>query len=210
MRFNLSNGNPTAYDEIIRLNNELVTLQRELAKRNVELERLYQEMQTQAITDSLTGLFNRRGFLEIGDREIERAKRYCHPQAAIMFDIDHFKDINDLFGHAVGDKALVEIVIRCCQQLRKVDIFGRYGGEEFALLLPETKLADAFNLAERLRLAVNQPIITGKVTLSVAISIGLTALNDSTADLQELLERADRALYKAKESGRNSTCIDQG
>jgi diguanylate cyclase (GGDEF)-like protein len=205
-----SEGDVALYNEITRLNNEMVTLQRELAKKNIELQRLYQEVQTQAITDSLTGLFNRRGFFEIGEREIERARRYRHPLAAIMFDIDHFKNINDLFGHNVGDKTLVETTARCSQKLRKVDIFGRYGGEEFALLLPETQPAEAFTLAERLRSAVSQPIAAGKAILVVTISIGVAALQDHTSNLHELLECADRALYKAKEAGRNSTCVDPG
>jgi diguanylate cyclase (GGDEF)-like protein len=198
------------YDEFSRLNNELVTLQRDLAKKNAELERLYGEVQRLAITDTLTGLYNRRGFFEIGNREIARSKRFGHPLTAIMFDVDHFKNFNDTYGHAIGDRVLEEIAACCGRQLRKVDILGRYGGEEFSVLLPETSLTDARTIAERLRHAADKPIDVGQATLTVTISLGVAALQDNTADLYELLQGADRALYKAKELGRNCICIEQG
>ncbi|NTU74612.1 MAG: GGDEF domain-containing protein [Anaerolineaceae bacterium] len=196
------------YDEISRLNNELITLQRDLAKKNAELERLYIEVQKQSITDQLTGVYNRRGFFEISEREIERAKRYNRPLAAIMFDLDHFKIVNDTYGHAVGDQVLKEIAALCTQKLRKTDIFGRYGGEEFSILLPETLPTAARLISERLRQAVAQPLNIGKNQLHVTISLGVAPLNDNITDLQDLLESADRAMYKAKESGRNRTYID--
>ncbi len=197
------------YEELTSLNNELVTLQRELAKKNIELEHLNAEVQRLSIMDELTHLYNRRGFFEMGHREVERAKRFGKPLSAIMLDIDHFKQFNDRYGHAIGDKVLEEVATRCSLQLRKVDIFGRYGGEEFSVLLPETKIADARIAAERLRYHTSlEPISTEFGFLSVTISLGIAISEDDTMGLEELLEHADQALYKAKESGRNRVCVD--
>jgi len=188
----------------------MVTEQRALAKKNAELERLITEVQTQAITDMLTGLFNRRGLFEIGGREIERAKRYDHPLAAIMFDLDHFKQVNDAHGHVIGDRVLEETAAHCNRQLRKGDIIGRYGGDEFSILLPETQLPHALDVAERLRCISLKPLEIGKVLLTVTISLGVAVLNRSTASLKELLNNADYALFKAKELGGNCICIEEG
>jgi diguanylate cyclase (GGDEF)-like protein len=197
------------YEELTRLNNELVTLQRELAKKNIELEHLSGEVQRLSITDELTHLYNRRGFFEMGHREVERAKRFGKPLSAIMLDIDHFKQVNDRYGHAIGDKVLEEVATRCSLRLRKVDIFDRYGGEEFSVLLPETKIADARITAERLRHQTSkEPISTAHDLLSVTISLGVAAFEGDAMGLEELLEHADQALYKAKESGRNHVCVD--
>lgn len=196
------------YEELSRSNNALVTLQRELVKKNVELERLNAEVQRLAIVDELTHLYNRRGFFEIGNREVERAKRFKKPLSAIMLDIDHFKQFNDSYGHATGDKVLEGVATCCARQLRKVDIFGRYGGEEFSVLLPETTIANAHITAERLRRhAFQEPISTEHGLLSVTISLGIAAFEGNTIGLEELLEHADQALYKAKESGRNRVCV---
>jgi diguanylate cyclase (GGDEF)-like protein len=202
-------GNLTYYDEFSRLNNELITLQRVLAKKNIELELLYEEVKKQAITDLLTGVYNRRGFFELSDREIARSKRYRHPLALIMFDLDDFKIINDTHGHAFGDHVLIEIAKRCSRELRKVDIIGRFGGDEFLVLLPDTQLTDARSLAERLCQISNLPIEVGQEKLTISISIGVTIMTDKNADIHELLKCADSALYKAKASGRNCVFIDQ-
>lgn len=197
------------YEELTSLNNKLVTLQRELAKKNIELEHLNAEVQRLSIIDELTHLYNRRGFFEMGHREVERAKRFGKPLSAIMLDIDHFKQFNDRYGHAIGDKVLEEVATRCSLRLRKVDIFGRYGGEEFSVLLPETKIADARITAERLRYHTShEPISTEFGLLSVTISLGIAIFKGDTMGLEELLEHADQALYKAKESGRNRVCVD--
>jgi len=195
------------YDEFSRLNNELVTLQRDMAKKNAELERLYAEVQRLAIIDDLTNLYNRRGFFEMGNREIERTKRFGYPLSAIMFDVDYYKKVNDTYGHTIGDHVLAEIAARCCRMLRKVDIFGRLGGDEFSVLMPETQLAGAINVAERLRYSVNQPMQIENTIVTVTISLGVVTLKDTNSNLKELLECADRALYQAKESERNLTCI---
>jgi diguanylate cyclase (GGDEF)-like protein len=197
------------YDEISRLNNELVSMQRELAGKNAELTRLYAELQKLAITDPLTGLYNRRGFFEKGDFELNRAKRYGHPLSAIMFDLDHFKNINDTYGHSVGDQVLKETAARLIPLVRNVDIFGRYGGEEFAILLPETKSDQVLLIAERLRRAAGEPINTGETIVNITISLGVSVLKNTTPDVQDLLRCADQALYQAKESGRDRVCLDQ-
>lgn len=202
-------GEAPLYDEISRLNNELVTLQRDLAKKNAELERLYARVQKLSVTDPLTGLYNRRGFFKAGQHEMKRAERYGHPLSTIIFDLDHFKKVNDTYGHTVGDRVLEAVASRCKGALREVDIFGRYGGEEFAVLLPETTLDDAYGVAERLRHSAAEPIEAGEVTLTVTISLGVAASGKDTAELHDLLRRADRALYEAKASGRNRTCVDR-
>lgn len=191
------------FDEISRLNNELVTVQRELAKKNAELEQLYCEARTLAITDALTGVYNRRGVVEVGEKEIQRANRFGHPLSAIVFDIDHFKRVNDTHGHLVGDLALQATAKRCLKVLRTIDTVGRYGGEEFAILLPETRLEAACTAAERLRQAVSVPINIDQNSLVVTISLGVAVHHEQAHGLKELLWRADRAMYKAKEAGRN-------
>jgi len=192
------------YDELMRLNNDLVTLQRELTRKNMELEKLYAEVQRLSVMDSLTGLYNRRGFFELSHREVDRAKRFGGSLPVIMLDIDHFKDINDTHGHEAGDQVLEKLAGRLSGQLRKVDIMGRYGGDEFLILLPETNAASARNVAERLRHSiVNEPMETSQGPLNVTISVGLAALHESTMTVEQLVKRADQALYKAKESGRD-------
>jgi diguanylate cyclase (GGDEF)-like protein len=181
----------------------------QLYRKNCELERLYSEVQKLAIMDELTQLYNRRGFLELGRREVDRARRSGTPLSAIMFDLDHFKRINDTAGHAMGDKVLEEVALRCCRELRKVDIFGRYGGEEFSVLLPETDVASARLVAERLRHSALEPISGESGAVSVTMSLGLAVLKGNATGLEELLKSADQALYRAKESGRNRVCVDE-
>jgi len=196
------------YEDLSSLNNELVTLQRELARKNFELERLNTEVKKLAVIDELTQVYNRRGFFEMGYREVERAKRFGKPLSAILFDIDRFKQLNDTYGHALGDLVLAQVATRCAQQVRKVDILGRYGGEEFSILLSQTEIAFAREVAERVRRAIgDEPIRTEHGELTVTVSIGVALLNERTTGLEELLEYADQALYKAKESGRNQVCV---
>jgi diguanylate cyclase (GGDEF)-like protein len=192
------------YDQISRFNNELVTLQRDLAKKNAELERLYAEVQRLAITDVLTGVYNRRGFFELGRHEVARAHRFARPLSLIMFDLDHFKQVNDTYGHGAGDEVLAQVAARCRAVTRQVEVLGRYGGEEFVVLLPETAAAGAYLVGERLRLIVSAtPIDTRAGPVEITISFGVAALAPEMADLESLLEGADRLLYQAKEAGRN-------
>lgn len=169
---------------------------------------LYSETQNLATTDPLTGQLNRRTFFELGQREIERFQRFGRPLSWIMFDIDLFKQINDTYGHAAGDQVLTTIVERCCRVIRHVDILGRYGGDEFVILLPETDHRMASDIADRIRVAVHgSPITTDAGPVSVSISVGITEATRETADLGLLLNKADQALYKSKRTGRNTITV---
>jgi diguanylate cyclase (GGDEF)-like protein len=166
--------------------------------------RLFSEVQRLAITDPLTGLYNRRGFSEIGHREVERTRRYKRPLSVIMIDIDHFKNINDTYKHAVGDQVLRILAERCRNRTREVDILGRYGGEEIVILLPETDRAGGLRAAEYLRRDVAEsPFETEVGPLWVTISLGVADAMNGECELDELVDRADAAMYAAKQSGRN-------
>lgn len=172
-----------------------------VAIRNAQL---YSEMQRQAITDHLTGLFNRRGFFELGQRELERARRFHHALGCILFDLDRFKQINDTYGHNIGDEVIRAVAARCRKNLRVVDILARYGGEEFSILLPETDMTMLYQVAERLRLEIQeQPIETERGLIPITISVGVTMATDDTPDLADLLNRADSAMFAAKQMGGN-------
>jgi diguanylate cyclase (GGDEF)-like protein len=172
----------------------------------IQNAQLYTEVQKQAITDPLTGIYNRRGFYELGRREVERAHRFGRPLTALMIDIDLFKQVNDTYGHLIGDQVLAGVASRIEHELRQVDLPGRYGGDEFIALLPETDLPSAFQAAERLRKSINQGIYqTENEPVQITASIGLAELQEPGDTLETLIERADQALYMAKQSGRNRT-----
>ena len=174
----------------------------------IENAQLFEEMEKLAITDSLTGLYNRRYFFAFAENEIERSKRYNKHLSIIMMDIDHFKKINDSFGHQVGDQVLKEIADICLAILRKVDVMCRYGGEEFVVLLPETEVADAAHAAERMCTAISSlRLKTEKGDVSVSVSIGVAEMEKSRSSFEKLLAAADKALYSAKETGRNRVRI---
>lgn len=170
----------------------------------IENARLYSEVQQKADTDELTGLRNRRSLFELGSREVERAIRFNRPLSVLMIDLDYFKQINDSFGHPVGDRLLVKLAEQFRHKLRNVDLVGRYGGDEFIAILPENTIQVAEEIAHRLLSAIESVSIEtaqGKATISA--SIGIAELNDEVTTLSALIERADRALYDAKESGRS-------
>jgi len=194
-------------NELSRLNNELTSLQRELTKKNLELEKLYKQMQEIAITDRLTKAYNRWGFYDLAEIEIERTKRYQYPLSLITFDLDHFKRINDTYGHPTGDLVLEKTAARCKNKLRASDIFGRMGGEEFAILMPEANEAGAQLVAERIRQAVSEPITFDGDSLTITVSLGVTSLSKEHFNLGKMLWCADRALYQAKEKGRNQVVV---
>jgi diguanylate cyclase (GGDEF)-like protein len=170
----------------------------------IQNARLHSEVQKLAITDALTGLYNRRGLFELGQREVERSRRYKRPLVAIMMDVDHFKFINDYYGHAVGDQVLVAVAKRCSDNLRRIDILGRLGGDEFTFLLPETDMFTASHVAERVRQTVSErPVVTEETPISVSVSLGVARATSATPDLEVLISRADAAMYVAKREGRN-------
>ena len=166
--------------------------------------RLHTQLHELAIRDPMTEIFNRRHFFELAESAFDQARRYGRPISAIIFDADHYKDVNDTFGHLVGDEVLKQITARCSGVIRQADLFGRYGGEEFVILMPDTGMTGAMRLAERLRLAVGeQPFQTEKGPVPVTISLGVARNKRSTSTLLQLLGDADKAIYRAKAAGRN-------
>ena len=170
-----------------------------------ERKKLERALKIQARTDGLTGLSNRRYFMEAAEQELMRDKRYVTETAFLMLDIDFFKQVNDGFGHAVGDIAIKLVAKVCMETIRKTDILGRIGGEEFAVLLVETTFEDAIKTAERLRLNVENIELfdDNGNQVKLRISVGLTKYHIEGDSLQELLVRSDKALYRAKNEGRN-------
>jgi diguanylate cyclase (GGDEF)-like protein len=175
-------------------------LQDELKKSNL----LLREM---SITDHLTSLFNRRYLMEILDRETQRAKRKGTQLSIILLDIDHFKKVNDIFGHPKGDEVLATVAALTKKALRTYDIAARYGGEEYMMVLPETTLQDAVAVAERIRLDVRDLTFDQSMKdLKVTISLGVATYPSRTINsLEALFKEADMALYRAKNGGRNRT-----
>ncbi len=156
-----------------------------------------------AAVDGLSGLFNRRHFLNLAEAEWDRHRRYDRPLSLIMIDIDLFKSINDRFGHDAGDRVLVQVANAFRDFKRSSDIAARYGGEEFTLLLPETELKDACIVAERLRQEVSRQVLDATDrTTAVSISVGVSTATQASS-LADLLKYADIALYEAKSAGRN-------
>ncbi|MEM8877396.1 MAG: diguanylate cyclase [Pseudomonadota bacterium] len=169
-----------------------------------ELKRQQRELARLAWTDSLTGALNRRRFWTLGNLELNRAMRSGSPVSMIVLDVDHFKSINDAYGHAAGDAVLVELVGRWTEALRGHDILGRMGGEEFAILLPDTDLQGAVALAERLReQTADRGVASGEHHIQATVSAGIYQIPEGGVDLEDCLKNADDALYRAKEAGRN-------
>lgn len=162
-----------------------------------------------ARTDELTGIINRRGFFEEGNKLCNLAKRFNHTTSIIMLDIDYFKQVNDEHGHSVGDKALVQFVETIQKNIREVDVFARLGGEEFAIVLPETDKNGAVKIAEKLCAKISAMVISHDgAPLSITCSFGVTSFRCVTTSFEEALSDADRALYQAKSDGRNQVVYD--
>lgn len=171
----------------------------------IERARLFREVHILATTDALTGLNNRRHFFELAEIEIARVMRYHHPLSVAMLDVGHFKKINDNYGHLTGDQVLKVVAQICKREVRKIDILGRYGGEEIIILMPETTQLSALQAMERLRQTIEAASIDSvRGAISATVSIGMASLTESDSlDLEKLIDRADQALYQAKNSGRN-------
>ena len=171
-----------------------------------KLEETTEKLREMSNQDGLTKLFNRRYIEETISNEYERARRYGNQFSVILTDIDFFKLVNDNHGHLAGDEVLRVVSKRLSDALRDTDVLGRYGGEEFIIALPETNIEGAFIVAERLREAIaGEPIEAEGKTLSIAISLGVTEMYDTTLAYGQLIAEADLALYKSKENGRNCT-----
>jgi len=154
----------------------------------------------QTITDDLTGIYNHRYIFQCLQQELRRAKRYKHPLTVMMLDLDHFKLVNDRWGHQVGDHVLKSVARIIASNLRETDMVGRYGGEEFLVILPMTDIKDGLQVAERIRKEVQEASFRQK-GLKVTISIGAAQYNGDKLD--KLIGRADSLLYQAKNNGRN-------
>jgi diguanylate cyclase (GGDEF)-like protein/PAS domain S-box-containing protein len=196
-----------------------------IAALAIENSRLLLEVQRLATIDELTGVHNRRSLIDLGERELQRAIRHGRSLSVLMLDVDHFKQVNDTWGHQAGDVVLRAVAQEAVKQLRRSDTIGRYadisagadnvvgrfGGEEFAVLLPESTLDGALAAAERIRLAIEainfqQADQTAAPDIRVTVSLGAACLNSKTDSLTEVLARADQALYLAKQAGRNRVC----
>lgn len=195
---------PFESDELmarVRIGERILNLEESLTASRQQMEYL-------ALHDGLTNLLNRRALHDHAEAELSRATRNTAPFSVIMLDIDHFKSVNDRFGHAAGDAALRLVASTLTQQLRAYDVVGRWGGEEFMILLPNTALAEARTAAERIREAIEAarlPVVNdGEVQLTA--SLGVAALTGA-ASVQELTSQADTALYRAKQMGRNRVCL---
>jgi diguanylate cyclase (GGDEF)-like protein len=175
-----------------------------------EQKKLQAKIELLAITDELTGIYNRRGLFELGLHDFTRAQRTNTLLSVLYLDIDRFKELNDQFGHAKGDQILIELVNRVQTQLRDMDIFARYGGDEFVIVIPDANLDQASSIAERIRTSISEkPFIINGKKYSLFSSIGVSQTN-ANDDFSELLDRADRCMYYSKQKGQNqiSTEID--
>jgi diguanylate cyclase (GGDEF)-like protein/PAS domain S-box-containing protein len=186
-------------------NNQIIGLLRDISERK-KAERVTQELLS---TDSLTGLYNRRYFFGIVNSILAESVRYGHPAAILLLDLDHFKQINDAYGHMKGDQALRHLANGIRSLTRAADVIARFGGDEFVILLPQTDEAQAVHMAERLhRYLSENPVRNTDVTFFITLSIGVSSIpaQHKAVSIETLLEQADRALYQAKQQGRNQTC----
>ncbi|MDR3300051.1 MAG: diguanylate cyclase [Candidatus Accumulibacter sp.] len=177
----------------------------------IQNARLFEKINEMATTDGLTGLNNRRHFFELVNREFIRYKRYGAPLSVFMIDIDNFKRVNDSYGHAVGDQVLIHLAKKLMGLVRDSDIVGRYGGEEFAVILPETTLEVAAVIAERIRKSVEDDALSTEEfgNIKYTLSIGVSICNRDIQTIAKVFETADHGLYEAKAAGRNKVVVKQ-
>jgi diguanylate cyclase (GGDEF)-like protein len=200
-RYFLLTENQRLVGELTRLNEGL---ERTVDERTSELKEANERLSKLAMTDPLTKVLNRRAFFARFTEEVERSRRYSRSLVVVMLDVDRFKEFNDMEGHLRGDEALKRIAATLQNSLRKTDILGRYGGEEFILLMPETSLPNAIETCERLRQGIEDLEFQGKDEPAyLTISIGVAAYPDQGNSVESLTEAADQALYQAKNEGRN-------
>jgi len=174
-----------------------------------ELMQARKQMEALAMHDGLTGLLNRRAIEEYAEAEFNMARRKDHAMSVILLDIDHFKNVNDQFGHKFGDVVLRRVAQTLKEGLRNYDRVGRWGGEEFLLILPDTELKDAVTVGERLRSKIAATLISleNGESFSIHISLGVACITGKFQSLTKLIDAADQALYQAKQTGRNRVCI---
>ena len=204
MKLTRSREKPFSTDELRFL--EAVANQTALALERVKLIAFLENL---SITDALTGIANRRHFEWRLSEEVERARRYKYPLSALLLDLDHFKQVNDNYGHQIGDTVLQQVAQRLKNSLRRTDFLARYGGEEFVVLAPQTPAERAIILGERLRQVIAESPITvaDDLQIRITLSVGIAVFPDHAQNESELIGAADAALYKAKQMGRNRVCM---
>jgi diguanylate cyclase (GGDEF)-like protein len=198
---NLDSATPAFYQPV---HGERLRAFANLAAIAIHNAGLYERAQQQAATDELTGLYNRRGLMSVGQIEVERSLRYVRPLTVLMADVDNFKQVNDRSGYRAGDEVLHMLAKRCRQCLRSIDIAGRYGGDEFVFVLPESSMEGAIKAAERLRASVDAVVFTTTAgPLRISISVGAAMLVPPQNSFDQVLEQAGAALHAAKFAGKN-------
>ncbi len=203
-------GALATFDDVTKMeeqNEQLQVMLKKLEKSRDEIRSKNKELKILATTDPLTGCLNRRSFFERFEIDFSSSKRYGHDLSCIMLDIDHFKNINDTHGHAAGDRVLKGVASVLTSLLRKSDAIGRYGGEEFCIVLPHIDIDGALQAAERYRRGIESYDFSG---ISVTASFGVSCVDSGVGDVSELIDRADKSLYAAKDGGRNRVvCLRQ-
>jgi diguanylate cyclase (GGDEF)-like protein len=181
-----------------------------LSDANKALLETNKELHQISITDGLTGLLNRKHTLELLGKEISRSRRYGHPISALMLDIDYFKNVNDTYGHQTGDVVMRRLADLFCKVVRENDLVGRYGGEEFLILLPDSDAQSGARTAERIRKKIEElEIETNRENISVTVSIGVSSYPKYGKDADAIISAADTALYRAKSNGRNQVIVSE-
>ena len=194
----------TAYYDQSRTKSGWLILMRDITER----KQAEQQLQQMAITDPLTGIYNRRYFFKAAGAALDQALRSHRPLSIILFDVDHFKSVNDNLGHIAGDQVLQAVTVRCQENLRLYDVFARYGGEEFIILLPDTHPDQARQVGERLRERIADDLVVTQTGLVVTISMGIASMDElgQPVTVDYLVEKADQALYAAKRHSGNQVC----
>jgi len=190
------------FKKIIHCDDEIGLFTKQFFEMKDQLDVDFDKLRKLSITDPLTGIKNRRAFFEVSENFFKLANRKDLPLSLLILDIDLFKKVNDTYGHIIGDEILKFLVKQTNQTLRDSDIFARYGGEEFIILLPDTDLNGAIQVAEKIRKAIESTPYQGDVEVSITVSLGVAQLQNEKI-LNKLIQRADEALYRAKEYGRN-------
>lgn len=200
----LQNANERLEEQAQKLEGLNAALQEEIKQKRL----LEEELRAIATIDSLTGVYTRYQLLEFGENELKRFHRAGHSLCALMLDIDHFKKINDTYGHSMGDSALKHFANVCSASLRTTDIIGRIGGEEFVIIMPDTASSEGYEVAERIRCNVEEsPFFRDNISFTLTVSSGLYEFTKEDHSFERALSRADSALYEAKGAGRNHVII---
>ena len=199
--------NNGAADKRVFYNDEIGFLTEQVYAMKERMEEKYRSLEEISFTDSLTGLYNRHYFFQVARQQVQIAMRSRHPICVIIGDVDHFKSINDTYGHLIGDDALKHAANIVRGGVRESDICARFGGEEFIVLLNNSKLENSVAIGEKIRAAMEKlPCTTEAAVLKMTISLGVSEINPENGEINDAINRADRALYEAKNSGRNKVC----